>query len=61
MVPGWLHLLSIFALVLGFATAGVIMIDVVRHPQHMWIMGRNDDFFFSNCRGGYLEAPAPGR
>lgn len=38
MVPGWLHLLSIFALVLGFATAGVIMIDVVRHPQQMWIM-----------------------
>ena len=38
MVPAWLHLLSIFALVLGFVTAGVIMIDLVRHPQKMWIM-----------------------
>ncbi len=38
MIPDWLHLLSIFALVLGFATAGVIMIDEVRHPQRMWIM-----------------------
>ena len=38
MIPHWLHLVSIFALVLGFAAAGVIMIDEVRHPQHMWIM-----------------------
>ena len=38
MIPHWLHLVSIFALVLGFIAAGVIMIDEVRHPQHMWIM-----------------------
>ena len=38
MIPHWLRLVSIFALVLGFAAAGVIMIDEVRNPQHMWIM-----------------------
>ena len=38
MITHWLHLVSIFALVLGFAAAGVIMIDEVGHPQHMWIM-----------------------
>ena len=38
MIPHWLHLVSIFTLVLGFAAAGVIMIDEMRHPQHMWIM-----------------------
>jgi len=38
MIPHWLYIVSIFALVLGFAAAGVIMIDVIRHPQHMWIM-----------------------
>ncbi len=38
MIPHWLHLVSIFALVLGFISAGVIMIDEMRHPQHMWIM-----------------------
>jgi hypothetical protein len=36
MIPHWLHLISIFALVLGFAAAGVI--DEMRHPQPMWIM-----------------------
>jgi hypothetical protein len=38
MVPHWLHLLSILVLLLGFATAVVIIIEEVRHPQHMWIM-----------------------
>ena len=38
MVPAWLHLLSIFALVLGVATAGVSITDEIRHPQRMWIM-----------------------
>ena len=38
MIPHWLHLVSIFALVLGFTAAGVIMIGEIRHPQHMWIM-----------------------
>jgi len=38
MVPHWLHLLSILFLLLGFATAVVLIIEEVRHPQHMWIM-----------------------
>ena len=38
MVPNWLHLLSIAVLVLGFVCAGVIAVDELRHPQHMWIM-----------------------
>ena len=38
MVPNWLHLLSIAALVLGFACAGVIIVDEVRRPQQMWVM-----------------------
>ena len=38
MVPEWLRLLSIVALILGLASAGVIVIDESRHPQRMWIM-----------------------
>src|SRR5690348_893257 len=38
MVPGWLHFLSIAALVVGFACASVIALDECRHPQHLWIM-----------------------
>ena len=38
MVPNWLHLLSISLIVLGFATAAVIVVEEVRHPQSMWIM-----------------------
>ncbi|MBU2724439.1 DUF4396 domain-containing protein [Acidithiobacillus ferridurans] len=38
MIPYWLYVASIFALVFGFAAAGVIMIDEMRDPQHMWIM-----------------------
>jgi len=38
MVLDWIHLLSIGALFLGFLAAVVILIDEVRHPQHMWIM-----------------------
>jgi hypothetical protein len=38
MIPVWLHTLSIGALVLGAVCALVLLVDVVRHPQHMWIM-----------------------
>ena len=38
MIPAWLHDLSIAYLALGFACAAVIAADVIRHPQHMWIM-----------------------
>jgi hypothetical protein len=38
MIPQWLHYLSIASLALGFLCAGVILVDVSRHPQHMGIM-----------------------
>ena len=38
MIPHWLHVLSLAALGLGFASALVIAIDVTRHHQHMFIM-----------------------
>ncbi|MFL6717234.1 MAG: DUF4396 domain-containing protein [Burkholderiaceae bacterium] len=38
MVPSWLHALSILALGLGFACSIGILVDVIRHPQHMGIM-----------------------
>ncbi|MDO9708777.1 DUF4396 domain-containing protein [Paracraurococcus lichenis] len=38
MIPGWLHLVSIAALLLGLGCAVIIAIDVLRHPQHMAIM-----------------------
>lgn len=38
MVPGWLHFLSIAALVVGFGCTIVIALDEFRHPQQMWIM-----------------------
>ncbi len=38
MIPGWLHSLSIAYLLLGLASAVVIAVDLLRHPQHMWIM-----------------------
>lgn len=38
MIPSWLHLLAIFSLALGFICAAIILIDVLRDPQHMWIM-----------------------
>jgi hypothetical protein len=38
MIPAWLHLLSILALVLGFACAAAIARHEMRDPQHMWIM-----------------------
>ncbi|MEO7335662.1 MAG: DUF4396 domain-containing protein, partial [Caldimonas sp.] len=38
MFPGWLHGLSIVALLLGLACALVIAVDVMRHPQQMAVM-----------------------
>jgi hypothetical protein len=38
MIPIWLHALSIGALILGAACALILLVDVKRHPQHMWIM-----------------------
>jgi hypothetical protein len=38
MVPAWLHILSIVALLAGIFCALVIAIDVTRHHQHMFIM-----------------------
>jgi len=38
MVPVWLHLLAVVSVLLGFVSAALITVDVVRHPQKMWIM-----------------------
>jgi hypothetical protein len=38
MIPQWLHVLSIASLALGALCAVIIASDVMRHPQHMWIM-----------------------
>lgn len=38
MVPAWLHSLSIAYLLFGWFCAAVIAADVLRHPQHRWIM-----------------------
>lgn len=37
-MPTWLHDLSIAYLLLGALCSVIIAVDVVRHPQHMWIM-----------------------
>ncbi|MBA16533.1 MAG: hypothetical protein CMN73_09270 [Sphingomonas sp.] len=36
--PQWLHLLSIASLALGAVCAIVIVLDLLRYPQKMWIM-----------------------
>jgi len=38
MVPQWLHILSALALLTGFLCTLVLAIDVIRHPQHVWVM-----------------------
>jgi hypothetical protein len=38
MSPAWFHDLSIAYASLGLLCAAIIVVDVVRHPQHMWIM-----------------------
>ena len=38
MFPDWLHALSIVSLTIGMLCALVAAVDVIRHPQHMWIM-----------------------
>ncbi|MFJ7441187.1 DUF4396 domain-containing protein [Methylorubrum thiocyanatum] len=36
--PGWLHAVSIAALLLGAACALLLSVEVVQHPQHMTVM-----------------------
>jgi hypothetical protein len=38
MIPDWLHALAIAALLVGAASAVILLVDVRRHPQHMGIM-----------------------
>lgn len=38
MTPAWLHELSLAYLMLGGVCSLAITLDLVRHPQHMWIM-----------------------
>ncbi|MBK4736572.1 DUF4396 domain-containing protein [Noviherbaspirillum sp. DKR-6] len=38
VTPHWLHVLSLLFLALGFGCALFIAVDVLRHPQKMWIM-----------------------
>jgi hypothetical protein len=38
VTPYWLYNLSIVSLVLAGLVAVLILVDVLRHPQHMWIM-----------------------
>ncbi len=39
MIPLWLHVLSICALAVGLLCALILLVDVLRHPQHLGIMG----------------------
>jgi hypothetical protein len=38
MIPDWLHALSLAYLLTGLISAAIITVDLLRHPQHMWIM-----------------------
>jgi Domain of unknown function (DUF4396) len=38
MIPLWLHVLAIISLLASAACALALLVDVLRHPQHMWIM-----------------------
>lgn len=38
MIPFWLHALAILSLLVGAVSALILLVDVRRHPQHMWIM-----------------------
>jgi hypothetical protein len=38
IMPLWLHVLSICALLTGFLCALIAAVDVTRHPQHVWVM-----------------------
>jgi hypothetical protein len=38
MMPFWLHVLSICALLAGFLCALIAAVDLTRHPQHVWVM-----------------------
>lgn len=38
MIPPWLDILALAMLFCGLASAAIILVDVVRHQQHMAIM-----------------------
>ena len=38
MIPAWLHMLAIAALIVGAMSALILLVDVARHRQHMAIM-----------------------
>lgn len=38
MIPAWFHALSIAYVSFGLLCSLIIAIDLLRHPQHMWIM-----------------------
>lgn len=38
MIPYWLHALSLIALFAGALSALILILDIMRRPQHMWIM-----------------------
>ena len=38
LFPTWLHTLSWLALFVGLLSALIVLVDIVRHPQHMGIM-----------------------
>jgi len=38
MVPDWLHILSLFSLLVGFLAGVIIVADECGRPQRMWIM-----------------------
>lgn len=38
MFPFWLHSLAVVSLLVGAASALVLIVDVKRYPQHIWIM-----------------------
>lgn len=38
MIPSWMHDLSLAYLALGGLSAAIICADLLRRPQHMWIM-----------------------
>ena len=37
-MPHWLIVVSWVSVIAGFATAGIVTLDVIRHPQRMKIM-----------------------
>lgn len=38
MIPFWLHALAMISLLVGAVSVLILLVDVMRHPQHVWIM-----------------------